>query len=419
MRLWVPGRKTVPYFHNRILSRGPHGGYARGDSSSSPMGRRDSTRPTYRHATVALALLYLVFASSLVQPAEGKMRVVKRNNPAQRSTRNVGGQPRAPTEGDGPSLSKRTYRDSFQLDGVPWQRHRDSKSGKEYYFNVATKESTWEDPRRAVRETEEWKAKAEAGGSDAASAGESDGASADGEAPRVIKRPGLDPKEGDDRGDALRRPMDGREAFTRKAEARDRVRAAKKFDRARQAAGAPPAPKRHGPFVRGTVAVSVMSTLVSCTVWLVGALRTVSARSGPGGTRDAADTGPLAMELREEAVEGARRWWAKTKERVRRRGRELSGLVRDVRSSTTAADARAKIGVAIKNAEQAPELFLLARFLIAVYYFNLCADKYSEYVWRYQYWEYAERYGLNQPGLNQHSLGGEVSLFLFPHGQLE
>ena len=66
-----------------------------------------------------------------------------------------------------------------------------------------------------------------------------------------------------------------------------------------------------------------------------------------------------------------------------------------------------------------PELFLLARFLIAVYYFNLCADKYSEYVWRYQYWEYAERYGLNQPGLNQHSLGGEVSLFLFPHGQLD
>jgi hypothetical protein len=315
-------------------------------------------------------------------------------------------------------VSKRTYRDSFQLDGVSWQRHRDSKSGKEYYFNVATKESTWEDPRRAVRETEEWKAKAEAGGSDAASAGESDGAPADGEAPRVIKRPGLDPKEGDDRGDALRRPMDGREAFTRKAEARDRVRAAKKFDRARQAAGAPPAPKRHGPFVRGTVAVSVMSTLVSCTVWLVGALRTVSARSGPGGTRDAADTGPLAVELREEAVEGARRWWAKTKERVRARGRELSGLVRDVRSSTTAADARAKIGVAIKNAEQAPELFLLARFLIAVYYFNLCADKYSEYVWRYQYWEYAERYGLNQPGLNQHSLGGEVSLFLFPYGQL-
>ena len=250
----------MPYFHNRILSRGPHGGYARGDSSSSPMGRRDSTRPTYRHATVALALLYLVFASSLVQPAEGKMRVIKRNNPAQRSTRNVGGQPRAPTEGDGPSVSKRTYRDSFQLDGVSWQRHRDSKSGKEYYFNVATKESTWEDPRRAVRETEEWKAKAEAGGSDAASAGESDGAPADGEAPRVIKRPGLDPKEGDDRGDALRRPMDGREAFTRKAEARDRVRAAKKFDRARQAAGAPPAPKRHGPFVRGTVAVSVMST---------------------------------------------------------------------------------------------------------------------------------------------------------------
>jgi hypothetical protein len=40
-------------------------------------------------------------------------------------------------------------------------------------------------------------------------------------------------------------------------------------------------------------------------------------------------------------------------------------------------------------------------------------------VWRYQYWEYAERYGLNQPGLNQHSLGGEVSLFLFPHGQLD
>ena len=133
----------------------------------------------------------------------------------------------------------------------------------------------------------------------------------------------------------------------------------------------------------------------------------------------AADTGPLAMELREEAVEGARRWWAKTKERVRARGRELSGLVRDVRSSTTAADARAKIGVAIKNAEQAPELFLLARFLIAVYYFNLCADKYSEYVWRYQYWEYAERYGLNQLGLNQHSLGGEVSLFLFTYGQLD
>jgi hypothetical protein len=42
----------------------------------------------------------------------------------------------------------------------------------------------------------------------------------------------------------------------------------------------------------------------------------------------------------------------------------------------------------------APELFVLARFLIALYYFNICADKYSEYVWRFQYWEYTQKYGL-------------------------
>ena len=92
---------------------------------------------------MALALLLLVSFASLVQPVEGKMTAIKRTSsggPLRRSTRNAGGQPRAP-DGDGPAVSKRTYRGSFQLDGVPWQRHRDPKGGKEYYFNVATKES--------------------------------------------------------------------------------------------------------------------------------------------------------------------------------------------------------------------------------------------------------------------------------------
>ena len=57
-------------------------------------------------------------------------------------------------------------------------------------------------------------------------------------------------------------------------------------------------------------------------------------------------------------------------------------------------DAFAKISCAITNAERAPELAALGRFLIATYYFNLCADKYGEYAWRWRYREYAERYGL-------------------------
>ena len=47
------------------------------------------------------------------------------------------------------------------------------------------------------------------------------------------------------------------------------------------------------------------------------------------------------------------------------------------KASMSASDAGNKIRTAIKHADQAPELFVLARFFIALYYFNICADKYS------------------------------------------
>ena len=97
--------------------------------------------------------------------------------------------------------------------------------------------------------------------------------------------------------------MDAREAFQRKAEARERVRAAKRFERARRAAGAPPAPARHGGpfFVSGVVAVFTFSVLSSVVAWLVRSMRRCAMR-GPGGTQAAGGgvdgSDPLAVELR-------------------------------------------------------------------------------------------------------------------------
>ena len=370
------------------------------------MGGRRTPRPTRRPVAVALALLLLVSFASLVQPVEGKMTAIKRTSsggPLRRSTRNVGGQPRAP-DGDGPAVSKRTYRGSFQLDGVPWQRHRDPKSGEEYYFNVATKTSAWDDPRRVARETEGETTRGNPSG-----AGPSGDTRGDVVEPPGENKPPRDPKSAVDRRDlaekwygsgdhASRRPMDAREAFQRKAEARERVRAAKRLERARKAAGAPPAPARHGPFfVSGVVAVAFLSVVSSVVAWLVRSVRSVHARRGPGGTQAAAGgdgTDPLAVELRALAAAQLGKWFARTKERLRRRAREFNELVADVASSRSSSDVRAKISCAIANAERAPELAAVGRFLIATYYFNLCADKYGEYAWRWRYWEYAERYGL-------------------------
>ena len=409
------GRGRVPVFplNNNNQSGALPGWLPRGGVPNVAMGGRRTPRPTRRPVAVGLALLLLVSFASLVQPVEGKMTAIKRTSsggPLRRSTRNVGGQPRAP-DGDGPAVSKRTYRGSFQLDGVPWQRHRDPKSGKEYYFNVATKESVWDDPRRAARETEEARGGGPSGAGPSGAGPSGAGPSGDGpsgEPPRVVKRPGEAPRDPEsvvDRrhpaekwygsGDqTARRPMDAREAFQRKAEARERVRAAKKFDRARQAAGAPPAPTRHGGpfFVSGVVAVAVLATVSSAIAWLVRSIASVRAMRGPGGTQD--DTEPLAVELRALATAQLRKWFARAEERTRRRRREWNELVADVTRSRSARDAYAKISCAIANAERAPELATVGRFLIAVYYFNLCADKYGEYAWRWRYREYAERYGL-------------------------
>ena len=102
----------------------------------------------------------------------------------------------------------------------------------------------------------------------------------------------------------------------------------------------------------------------------------------------------MTREVGREAAEGAKKTLDKAKETVKSRASQLGALVTDVKSSKSGADAAAKLKAAIKNADQAPELFVAARFLIALYYFNICADKYSEYVWRFQYWEYTQRYGL-------------------------
>lgn len=416
MGLYFWGAVIFASFQSTARCRG---GYPRGGVSNVAMGGRRTPRPTRRPVAVALALLLLVSFASLVQPVEGKMTAIKRTSsggPLRRSTRNVGGQPRAP-DGDGPAVSKRTYRGSFQLDGVPWQRHRDPKSGEEYYFNVATKTSAWDDPRRGARETEETR-RGNPSGAGPSGAGPSD-AGPSGDTPRVVKPPGdaprvvkppRDPKSAADRRDpaekwygsgdhASRRPTDAREAFQRKAEARERVRAAKRLERAaRKAAGAPPAPTRHGPFfASGVVAVAVLSVVSSVVAWLVRSVRSVHARRGPGGTQAAAGgdgTDPLAVELRALAAAQLAKWFARTEERLRRRAREFNALVADVASSRSFPDALAKISCAIANAERAPELAAVGRFLIATYYFNLCADKYGEYAWRRRYWEYAERYGL-------------------------
>ena len=169
---------------------------------------------------------------------------------------------------------------------------------------------------------------------------------------------------------------------------------------ARRAAGAPRLPSAHGGpfFVSGVVAVVVLSVLSSVVAWLVRSVRAVRSMRGPGGTQAAG--GGWTAQIRSP--------WSFARWRVRswRSGLngprsvcgeecvELAELVADVKSSRSGSDAFAKISCAITNAERAPELAALGRFLIATYYFNLCADKYGEYAWRWRYREYAERYGL-------------------------
>ena len=50
---------------------------------------------------------------------------------------------------------------------------------------------------------------------------------------------------------------------------------------------------------------------------------------------------------------------------------------------------------------------MFARFLIALYYFNICADTYTEYAWRHQYWEYTRQYGL-MTGLDARATGARA-----------
>ena len=179
----------------------------------------------------------------------------------------------------------------------------------------------------------------------------------------------------------------------------------------------PEAPHRHAPFVKGTVMVMSLASFVSALIWLHYIVRRISDRGGPGGTGNASGGGgggvrstgggggggggrsgglmrDMTREVGREAAEGAKKTLEKAKETMKSRAGQLGALVSDVKSSKTGADAAAKLTAAIKNADQAPELFVASRFLIALYYFNICADKYSEYVWRFQYWEYTQRFGL-------------------------
>ena len=74
--------------------------------------------------------------------------------------------------------------------------------------------------------------------------------------------------------------------------------------------------------------------------------------------------------------------------------REFNEFVADVKSSRSARTPSPRYRARSRTRNAPPSSPRSARFLIATYYFNLCADKYGEYAWRWRYREYAERYGL-------------------------
>lgn len=156
----------------------------------------------------------------------------------------------------------------------------------------------------------------------------------------------------------------------------------------------PQPPHRHAPFVKGTVMVTCLAAVVSAAIWLHYIILRISRGEG-GSAGVSGGVGAVAAEVRREAAVGAKKTLEKAKETMKTRAGQLGALVSDVRASKSGSDAAAKVRTAIKNADQAPELFIAARFLIALYYFNICADKYSEYVWRFQYYEYTQRYGVH------------------------
>lgn len=272
-----------------------------------------------------------------------------------------------------------TYRATFTApDGRVWQEHVDHDSGKTYFYDSLRRESTWTDPRV----------------SDADATASSDPSDAS------------VPPPADDSGAAGRRDAPER----RGPSARDRrFRARYPGDLGRvggddaDADAAPPAPHRHAPFVRGTIMVALVAAVSSGAVFGARVARRVVSRAGPGGVGGVRGGvhgyAAVADETRREAIERAARATQKFRAGLAARWTDLTNLARDVRASADARDAAKKIAVAARSADRAPETFVFARFLIALYYFNICADKYTEYVWRYQYWEYTRQYGL-MTGLN-------------------
>ena len=153
-----------------------------------------------------------------------------------------------------------TYRASFTApDGRVWQEHVDPDSGETYFYDSATRESTWTDPR--VSDT---------------------GATASSEPPDTSH-----PPPADDSGAAGRRDAPKRRGFT----ARDRRFRARYpahlgrvgGDDADDASRAPPAPHRHAPFVRGTIMVALVAAVSSGAVFGARVARVVVFRAGAGG----------------------------------------------------------------------------------------------------------------------------------------
>ena len=281
-----------------------------------------------------------------------------------------------------------TYRASFTApDGRVWQEHVDPDSGETYFYDSATRESTWTDPR--VSDTD---------------------ATASSEPPDTSN-----PPPADDSGAAGRRDAPKRRGFT----ARDRRFRARypanlgrvSGDDADDASRAPPAPHRHAPFVRGTLMVALVAAVSSGAVFGARVARVVVFRAGAGGVGGVRGGvngyAALADETRREAIDRAARYTREFKAGLAARWTDVTTFARDVRGSADARDAARRFAVAARFAERAPETFVFARFLIALYYFNICADTYTEYVWRHQYWEYTRQYGL-MTGLDARATGARA-----------
>ena len=234
------------------------------------------------------------------------------------------------------------------------------KSGKEYYFNVATKES-WDDPRRAARETEEARGGGPSGaGPSGAGAGPvtvHPASPARRQTPGRPRRPRIGGGPTAPGGEVVRirgpnRPAtDGR---ARGVPAQRRLASAsarRRSSTARAGRGRAPAPTPRGSFfVSGVVAVAVLATVSSASRGWFDRSRRCARCAGRGGRRTTPNLWRWSFA----------RWPPRScgsgshGPRSGRRRREWSELVADG-ASRSARDAYAKISCAIANAERAPE----------------------------------------------------------------